>query len=283
MPVKYNKAKKGTPKSKSAKSARAPRKPGKKLEAAVAKVMSKNLETKFATQNFIADKVAVYGSGLNYNGTTQLNGWCSGPSNGYGILPQITDGSGSGSRIGTKLAPKYCYLRYHINAISTTDSTTGALNINPYKGIPFRVRVIIFRHKYAQDDFAQNNICDVGNGNSNLGSDIDTYFRPYNKEEYTIVYSKDHRMSAIRHISGAGGATQTTENMPPNCKSFVIAKAKVPVPAKLMYNDTVVTNYPTNCAYFLAVAVVNEDSSVITTTQQRITLSAESGMYYIDA
>lgn len=270
-------------KSKSNKSSKRQSTNKKSVVATVENVLQGKLETKFATQAFIADKVSVYGSGLNYNGTSLLNGWCSGYSNGYGITPIVTAGTGSGSRIGTKIQPKSMYLRYHINALSTTDSTTGALNINPFKGIPFRVRVIIFRHRYAQDDYGQSNICDVGNGNADLGSDIDTYFRPYNKEEYKVVYSKDHRMSAIRHISGAGGATQTTENMPPNCKSFVIAKARIPLPAKLLYNDTVVTNYPTNFAYFLAVCVVNEDSSVITTTQQRITLSAESGMYYTDA
>lgn len=166
--------------------------------------------------------------------------------------------------------------------MSTTDSTTGVLNINPFKGIPFRVRVIVFRHKYAIDDFSQNDICEIGNGSTSLTADVDTYFRPYNTQEYTVVYSKTHRMSALRHISGAGGATVTSENMPGNTVNFVVSKGDIALPSKLLYNDSVVTNYPTNCNYFMAVAVFNEDGSAITTSQQRITISAESGMYFTD-
>lgn len=253
------------------------------IKKIVKSVLKKNNELKFQIQGFLADKVPVYGSGLNYNGTTLLNGWVSGPSNPYGIIPALSQGTGQGDRIGIKVMPKSMYLRYSVQAMSTTDSTTGVLNTNPFKGVPFRVRVIVFRHKYAIDDFAQNNICEIGNGNANLGSDIDTYFRPYNKAEYTIVYSKTHRMSAIRHISGAGGATVTTENTPQNGVPFAIAKVNIPLPKTLLYNDTVVSNYPTNQNYFLAFAVVNEDSSVISTTQQRITISAETGLYFYDS
>lgn len=253
------------------------------IKKIVKSVLKKNNELKFQIQGFLADKVPVYGSGLNYNGTTLLNGWVSGPSNPYGIIPALSQGTGQGDRIGIKVMPKSMYLRYSVQAMSTTDSTTGVLNTNPFKGVPFRVRVIVFRHKYAIDDFAQSNICEIGNGNASLGSDIDTYFRPYNKAEYTIVYSKTHRMSAIRHISGAGGATVTTENTPQNGVPFAIAKVNIPLPKTLLYNDTVVSNYPTNQNYFLAFAVVNEDSSVITTTQQRITISAETGLYFYDS
>ncbi|MEO5351323.1 MAG: hypothetical protein H7836_17025, partial [Magnetococcus sp. YQC-3] len=118
------------------------------IKSIVRNVMKKTSELKFAMQNFIADKVEITGCGLNYNGTTQLNGWCSGPTNGYGILPQIQQGTGEGNRIGVKVSPKSCFLRYSLLARSTTDST-AAINDNPYKGVPFRVRVIIFRHKYA--------------------------------------------------------------------------------------------------------------------------------------
>lgn len=254
------------------------------IKTIVKSVMKKKSELKFAMQNFIADKVQITGVGLNYNGTSQLNGWCSGPSNGYGILPAVPAGSGEGSRIGVKISPTYAYLRYSLLAQSTTDAliTPIALNTNPYRGIPFRVRVIVFRHRYAIDDFAQSNICNVGNGNSDLGADVDTYFRPYNKDEYIVVFSKTHRMSSLRHNTGASGATVSTENMPSGCQNYVNGKAKIPVPAILRYNDTVVTNYPTNVNYFLACAIVNDDGATIATTQSRVTMSAESGMYFTD-
>ncbi|MEO5351321.1 MAG: hypothetical protein H7836_17015, partial [Magnetococcus sp. YQC-3] len=154
-----------------------------------------------------------------------------------------------------------------------------AINDNPYKGVPFRVRVIIFRHKYAIDDYSQNNICNIGNGNASLTADIDTYFRPYNKQEYTVVYSRTHKMSALRHISSAGYSTNEVAN---NTNTFVQGRARVPLPKVLRYNDTVVTDYPTNINYFMAVAIVNEDGSTVTTAQKRVTMSAESGIYYHD-
>jgi len=247
-------------------------------------VINSTAEKKFAMQNFIADKVEVTGCGLNYNGSSQLNGWCSGPSNGFGILPAIPAGSGEGSRTGVKVSAKSAFLRYSILAQTTTDAliSPASLNTNPYKGIPFRVRVIVFRHRFSIDGFQQNNICNVGNGCADLGSDLDTYMRPYNKDEFIIVYSKTHRMSSLRHNTGANGATVTTENMPSGTKHFVVGRAKLPLPKTLRYNDQVVTNYPTNINYFLAFAVVNEDGSVVSTTQKRITVSAESGLYYQD-
>lgn len=250
----------------------------KNIKKIVKSVMKKTNELKFAMQNFIADKVEITGVGLNYNGTSQLNGWCSGPSNGYGILPAIPQGSGEGERIGVKVSPKSCFLRYSLLAKSTTDST-AVINDNPFKGIGFRVRVIVFKHKYAIDDFSQANICNVGQGNASLTADLDTYFRPYNKDEYTIVYSRTHKMSACRHITGTG---YTTENVQNGSQSFAIGKVPIPLPKLLRYNDTIVTNYPTNINYFMAVAIVNEDGSTITTSQKRVTMSAESGIYFYD-
>lgn len=245
----------------------------------VKSVLKTNTELKFAMQNFIADKVEITGCGLNYNGTTQLNGWCSGPSNGYGIIPALSQGAGEGNRIGVKVSPKSCFLRYSLLARSTTDST-AAINDNPFKGIPFRVRVIVFRHKYAIDDFSQANIVNIGNSNTSLTADMDTYFRPYNKEEYTIVFSRTHKMCALRHITGTGYSTESVAN---GTLNFVSGRASIPLPKLLRYNDTVVTDYPTNVNYFMAIAIVNEDGSTVTTSQKRVTMSAESGMYFHDS
>jgi len=248
------------------------------LKKIVKSVINGSSERKFAMQNFIADKVEITGCGLNYNGTSQLNGWCSGPTNQYGILPQISQGTGEGNRIGVKVSPKSCFLRYSLLARATTDNT-AVINDNPYRGVPFRVRVIVFRHKHSISDFSQANICNVGNGNASLTADLDTYFRPYNKDEYTIVYSRTHKMCALRHISGAGYSVDNVSN---NTNTFVTGRANIPLPKLLRYNDTVVTDYPTNVNYFFAIAVVNEDGSTVTTAQKRVTMSAESGMYYSD-
>lgn len=255
------------------------------LKKIVRSVLKSESELKFATQAFLADKVQIRGSGLLYNGISQLNGWCSGASNVNGIIPAIPQGSAEGQRSGVRVQPKSCYLRYSLQALTTTDASVGTtLNTNPFRGVPFFVRVIVFRHKQNQFDYTQDGICDVGTGNASLGSDIDTYFRPYNKEDYTIVYSKTHKMSALRHIMNAGGGTVSTENVSNGSKTFVIGRTRLPLPKVLRFSDTSSspTNYPTNQSYFLAVSVCNEDSSVIPTSNLRVEFSAETGLYFTD-
>lgn len=247
----------------------------------VKSVIRRQLETKFTMKNFIADKVDVYGVGLNYNGTTNLNGWSSGPADSFGIVPAIQQGVGEGNRVGVKCTPKYCYLRYSLNALFTTDSTSG-VNFNPFLGVPFRVRVIVYRHRNDLTDWTQAGMIDVGTQTASMGADLDTYFRPYNKDEYMIAYSRMHKMYPLRHVTGTGS---TTQNMPPGCSNFVTAKVKIPVPAVLRFNDdpALLTNQASNASWFLAVAVVNDDGSTITTSQKRVQISAETGLFFTDA
>lgn len=249
------------------------------IQKIVKSVLNKKSETKFAMQNFTADAVSVGGCGLNYNGAAFLLGWSSGPGNGYGILPAIPQGDGQGDRSGTKIQPTYAYLRYTLTARPTTDSSYTT-NDNPFRGLPFRVRVIIYRHRYAQDDYGQAGLMQIGNNATYLTGDLDTWLRPYNTDEYRIVYSKDHRMSAMRHLSSLG---YTVENMANSTKHFVVGKAKIPLPKVLKFNDfTGSSDYATNAAYFVAVAVINDDGSNITTSQKRVQFTAESGMYFKD-
>lgn len=250
------------------------------IQKIVKSVINKKSETKFVMQNYTADGVSVTGCGLNYNPSSNfLLGWCSGPGNGFGIIPAVPQGDGQGDRTGTKINPTYAYLRYSLTARPTTDSTV-ATNDNPFKGLPFRVRVIIFRHRYAQDDFGQAGLVNIGNNATYLTGDLDTWLRPYNTDEYKVVYSKDHKMSALRHLSSGG---YSVENMANGSKHFVVGKARIPVPKVLRYNDfTGSSDFATNAAYFMAVAVINDDGSNITTSQKRVILTAESGMYFKD-
>lgn len=254
----------------------------KNIKKIVKSVMKKQVELKYAVQETTANNVQVAGSGLLYDGVTNLRGWCSGASIGAGIIPSIPPGSGEGSRIGNQIIPKTLRLKYFLQALPTTDSVTGALNTNPYKGMPFRVRVLVFRHRYANDDYSQADLLNLGNSNISFGSGIDNFFRPYNKDEYIIVHSKSYKMAAIKHMAGASLETVTTENVPNGSMSFIYHSCTIPLPKVLRYNDGV--NVATNQAYFMAVAVCNEDGSIITAgTHRRLQLNAETGLSYYDA
>jgi hypothetical protein len=69
--------------------------------------------------------------------------------------------------------------------------------------------------------------------------------------------------------------------MPNNHKSWIYGKIRIKLPSKLIYNDS--SSQSTNCAYYMAVVVANENSENITTSQTRVQLSARSYMTYTDA
>lgn len=254
----------------------------KNIKKIVKAVIKNKDELKIAQQINLADNISVQGTGLLYDGITNLRGWCSGPSNNGGIIPAIPNGTSEGTKIGNKITPKNFKLKYFLQALPTTDSGFTGGNTNPFRGVPFRVRVIVFRHRYALDDFSQTNILNNGATSTSFGSGIDNFFRPYNTEEFQIVYSKTIKMSACKHVTGTGGTTITTENTPMGATSFYAGKAILPLPKVLKYNDG--ADIPSNQNYFLAVCLCNEDSTPDSAgAYRRVMLNAETQLTYYDA
>lgn len=259
-----------------------PAKLSKPVKKAIVSIVKKQQELKIAQQIGLADSVNVSGTGLLYDGVTNLRGWCSGPTGINGIIPAVPTGTGEANKIGNRIMPKSLILKYFLMALPTTDSTFTGGNTNPFKGVPFRVRVIVFRHKYAIDDYSQTNILQNGNSSNSFGSGIDNFFRPYNKDEFTIVYSKTIKMAAVKHVSGATGATITTENVPNGALSFYAGSARIPLPKTLRFNDG--ADVATNAGYFLAVCYCNEDSTPDSAgAYRRVQLNAETQMTFYDA
>jgi len=250
------------------------------IKAIVKSVMNKTEELKYTSLISLADNIQIAGSGLLYDGVLNLRGWSSGPAIPTGIIPLIVQGDGQGDRDGNTIRPKDLVLKYSCYALPT-DEGTNPVPSNPYKGIPFFVRVIVYRHKYGLDDYSQTNILEIGNGATSFGSGIDNFFRPYNTSEYTVVYSKSIKMTALKHTNYTTGLT-TTENVPNGAVTFYQSSAKIPLPSVLKYNDN--ANSPTNQNYFLAVCLCNEDGSVVTAgTHKRLQFNAEANMTFYDS
>lgn len=243
----------------------------------VQNVLNKDAEVKVVSNTELANKVKVYGSGLSYAAGGPNQGWVSTVA---GLIPPIQQGTTQATRIGNKITPRGLNVRYSIYALPSTDSSTGAGlggNINPFVTLPFRVKVIIFRHRYATDDYSQNGILQTGATTSDLTSDIDSFFRPYNKDEFIIKYSKMFKLQPPRH---AMTSSYTGQSQDPYAKSMVIRNLNIKLP-KLRYNDN--TSTPSNAQWYMAVAVCNEDSSVITAgTQSRCEINVESHLYFTD-
>lgn len=230
--------------------------------------IARNEETKCSMRLNIADQAQVTGAGLN---TTAFLGWVSGTS----IIPPVTQGTDESSRIGNKIKVQKLQLAFCVRA---QNITAAGATLNPFPATPFLCRVIVFRHKYANDDYSQVGILDTGNSMSNLGSTPDNWLQPYNKDEYSIFYSKQWLMQPIKNES----TTPATAEQPSNgSKSFIMKKVNIKLPKTLIYNDN--TSLPTNQNLYMAVAICNVDGTVVTSSQSRAMVNAESYLYFKDA
>lgn len=257
-----------------------------KVDKAVKKSMNKmkiKPEYKLASNTTLADNVQIYGVGLKYDGVTSTNGWVNTGNVASGIanpiIPNVQQGLTQSGRIGNQIVPKKCLLRYSLyaNPSTQTDSTGG--NSNPFICLPFYVRVVVYRHRYAIDDFSQNAILESGNANFDISGNPESLFIGYNKDEYIIAHSKTHYMQPQRHaLSGSNFTGQLQDQ---KAKTNVMSKKlTIPLPKVLKYNDN--GSQPTNAGWFIGVAVVNSDGSYVTNVQARVKLIAETYMTYTD-
>lgn len=256
---------------------RMPAKLSPSVKRAVVRIVKGQEEVKFAPNLTVADNIYVAGAGLNYNGSTNLNGWCSGPAQGTGLIPTIGQGASEGARIGNKITVKSFRLRFSLHALPTTDASSAA-NTNPFRGMPFMARVIVFRHRYAIDDYGTTGILQNGNTSEDIGSTVDDLFKPYNRDEFVIMYSKNFLLSAAQH-SNTNGLTQS--DMESKASSFVVRNINIKLPKVLRFNDG--TTSPTNAGMYMAVCVINTDGSAITTSQRRLLVNAEANLSFYDA
>lgn len=236
------------------------------VKKAIKSAINRQGELKMAANLTIADQVSVTGAGLN---TPQGLGFVSSSS----IVPIVVQGAGEANRNGNVIRPKNLSLRYTLRALPTTEAGT-----NPFKGIPFLVRVVVFKHRWAIDEASQTGLLQIGNSSQNLGSTPDNWLNPYNKDEFKIYYSKNFKFSALSHISSTG--TLNTENQANGFQTFAMKKVSIKLPETLKYNDN--NGAATNEGFFLAVACCNIDGTVISNSQSRLQLNAETYMSFYD-
>lgn len=225
-------------------------------------VVKRDKEVKRVVNAGIFDSANIPGSGID------------GGSNGLvqAIIPLCTQGTGESNREGNVINVKKFNLRYSLNALSTNVS-----GLNPYPGLPFYVKVVVYRHKFNIGDSSPTALVDLNNTSGAFTSAVDTLFRDLNTDEYYIAHSAKYLMCPPRHLSAT---VQEAASMPPECKSMIIKNVKIKLPTKLTFNDTGST--PTNAGWWLAVGVVNVDSSAISTSSVRCTINAESYLDFTD-
>lgn len=237
------------------------------VKKAINRAISNNIETKVAVRE-IFNRIAVPGAGLDTG-----NGLGLGTTTG--IIPLISRGNDDASRTGDLIHAKRLVLKFSIRARDiTVAAPTGN---NPYKQ-PFMVRMIVFNHRFAQDEASATFIIDKGATSGNLDSSPDSWLEPYQKKEYKIWFSKTFKMAPLTNISSG---TLALENMPPGYQCFAVGRKSIKIPKKLMYNGA--ATLPTNSMPQLCFAVCNIDGTPVNQNQFRCEVNVESQLYYTDA
>lgn len=237
------------------------------VKSAIKRAINNELEVKCAPVLTLADQQPIAGTGLN-------NATGYGFTAGASIVPALANGPGEATRIGNIVNVKKLVLKYTIQALAVT----VAGGTNNFLALPFMARVIVYRHRYANDDNSNIGILDQGATSANLGSTPDLWTEPYNRKEYVIGYSKQFLMQPIANNTATG---TVADNVASNTKPFVSGKAIIKMPKKLIYND--VTTIPSNAAWYVAFAVCNIDGTGALNTQFRARCNASSYLYYTDA
>lgn len=235
----------------------------KQLAKVIKQVVHKEQETKLVSKLDVAEILNIPAAGLSTTGAGQISA----------LVPLVTTGTASNQRIGNKIRPVKLSVRYCINALQTT----AAASINPFRGLPFFVKVIVYKHKYNRGDNDPSAIMETGGVNFPLTNVVDTYFRPYNRGEYDIAYSALHKMAPIRHFDGTNYFADGQDN---KMTSVIVRKFNIKLPKQITFNDGNTT--PTNLGWWIGFAVCNVDGSTISTSQYRATVNCESFLYFQD-
>lgn len=232
----------------------------------VKKLVKSTEEVKVQTYA-IATSSSLLGSGFNL-------------TNNYGfytpqtIIPVVSQGVGQQQRIGNVIRPigSRFMIKGYVLALPV-----NATN-NAYQNLPFHVRVCVYRQKQNNNTPNNSGILDsqtTDQGNDFTGSLYDL-MTPYNKDKYEIGFS---RTFTLQPCSSTGGVTNVDNIGPyPVCRFF---KGYIKLPAVLKYNDT--NTAPMNSNWFMAAGIVQSDGTLITNSNVRCRITADTIMKYTDA
>lgn len=242
------------------------------LKKIVRSVIKKDSEVKKVYDTGLATNLSIPGEGVNFG--PQTNGFTT-----NSLIPNPAIGTSSAARIGNRVTPKRLNVRYSLYAAPTTQADSTGGNPNPFQGLPFLVKVVVYCKRFSTSVSDPTGIINDGATSGNLTGAVDTFFRPYNRDEFKIAYSAVHKMCASRHNGTAVAFTPASQDQ--RTQSYVVRSFNLKLPAHLIYNDNA-SAYPTNAAWYASVAVCNVDGSVISTTQSRVRFNCESYLMFTD-
>lgn len=188
------------------------------------------------------------------------------------IVPSVPIGTDEDKRIGNIIRPKSLVVNYQINALPID---TGVTDVNTNEGMPFYVAVIFYTRKDNKTSSANNTLKDFGSLNVSMVNVAD-FLLPFNREGYNILSFQKHKMYPCQKLELVGTALLPQQlNGINGCVPAVMKTVKLPLPSKLIFDDT--TAAPTNARIFCGVGVYNIDNSTparANTIRARIDMNA---------
>lgn len=206
----------------------------KNLTNAVKRIVNKQTETKIAT---------FYSNVTAFNQQVNSSGDC------LRLIPQISNGTGQGTRIGAEIKAK----RLHIRGVMTmTLGQTSAANLR------FGVRMMIFRCKrfsdwqQTQTDFASSFGRLLEGSVNGLNGDLSNWNAPPNRDYFSVI--KDKRFVFTM------GQSATTNEVFNSVKHYSFT---IPYSKKLLkYDENYSTTDPVNYAYVMVLGYTKLDGSL---------------------
>lgn len=244
------------------------------LKRIVKSVIANDAEVKKVYNTTLADNLNVMGSGLTY-GLTPNKGFIT-----ASLIPNPAIAATSQGRIGNKINVKSLNVRYSLYSLPSTE----AAYTNPFICLPFLVKVVVYRARYDTSDPDTSYLINDGSTSGTLTDSPDTFFRPYNRDQYIIGYSKVHKLQPPRHIIGNPATVPqniTGQSQDPRIASYIVRSINLKMPKHLLYNDNS-SAYPTNASWYMAVAMCNVDGTAVSTTQTRFKINVESYLSFTD-
>lgn len=224
---------------------------------AVGRVLAGKEETKQITEQIVSNTV--------FNGSISAGSEC------YNVIPDIPRGTTSAQRVGDKIIPMWCKLRFQL-------AITG--------GLPRHVHLFVLRDKIQNDGNTTRDFNFLNLNGTDVNFDGSWYYAglPVNTEDFQLIRRSIIPLSFNQQPSGAG--TGTNDNTSP---LYVEHEIKIPMQAvlgsdfQIDYYGSPSTSYqPKNVNMFWALGYTNADGTVDSVTTS-VRVDCVSTFYYKDA
>lgn len=237
------------------------------VKSYVNRVIRRNEETKFSTNQY---------------GLTSFNSGISSSGDLITVLPQIVVGTGQNNRIGNKIRPVRLeitgYVIYYAAAIGTYNDARmlGA-------------RLFLFQDKTSKsysNSINNYQLLNLGGSSANFTGTALNWVSPNNSQQFKFY--ADRKMKICKPFGLTNNTTPSSTNAitgmdPSMFHPFKIVLTEKDLPAVLIYDQTDDLAYPVNFSPYMALGYADLMNAAADTTTSQISMEFNATLYYKDA